>query len=193
MKILIPTCQSGSTVAPLIAEIHRNTPGADTFASCLDASASVNRNRCLDEIQPGDIAIMLDDDISGFYPAWHWHLISGMTSPAVVMVSARLLKPNGKFGQTSSDCYDPEPEEIPVSMLPTAAIAFRYTGLRFDEAYAGSGWEDTDYVRQIKAADPSAVLIQSNRCRLVHRNERKSQGGETWEKNKAYFRQKWGA
>lgn len=193
MKVLIPTCLDPEQIAPQIAAIREHTSGAEVFASCLDASASVNRNACLDQIAVGDTAIMVDDDVEGWYVGWADDLLLGLRFPGTVMVSARLLKLNGNFGQTSSDCYDAAPEEIPVKMLPSAAIAFRYTGLKFDCGYVGSGFEDTDYVRQLLAGDPSAVLVQSNRCRLIHRNEQKQQRGENWDHNRAYFRKKWGA
>lgn len=194
MKILIPTCRDREQVRPLVCSILEHSPGHSVFASCLKESASVNRNACLEKLTIGETAIMVDDDITGFYRGWIDDLTRGlMDFPNAVMASARLLKPNGKFGQTSSDCYAPEPAEIPVNMLPTAAIAFRYTGLDFDTRYVGSGWEDTDYVRQLKYDNPDAVLIQSNRCRLTHRNEMKHQGGANWEHNKAYFFSKWNA
>lgn len=197
MKILIPTCQPPTTVYPLIAEIRKWTHrDVDVFASCLDASASVNRNACLDRLQIGETAIMLDDDISGFYEGWRGDLLEGLEMPGAVMVSARLLTPEGKFAQTCSRCYAPEPAEIEVfsngtAILPTAAIAFRHTGIRFDEAYVGSGFEDSDWCQQILAADPGARFYQSNRCRLVHRNEMKRQRGENWQNNKRHFLSKW--
>lgn len=41
------------------------------------------------------------------------------------------------------------------------------------------------------AADPDAKFVQSNRCRLIHRNEMKNQKGANWKHNMAYFFTKW--
>lgn len=198
MKILIPTYLERSQVADLISEIEANSPGHEVFASCTKASASVNRNLCLDQIEVGETAIMLDDDISGFCPGWVEHLLAGLTLPNAVMVSARLLKPDGKtFGITCSDCYDPTPDEIPVkggktSILPTAAVAFVHAGHRLDEKFIGSGYEDSDWCFQYRKSNPAAVFVQSNRCRLIHLNERKEGRGANWDHNKKYFHKKWG-
>jgi len=138
---------------------------------------------------------MLDDDISGFYPGWHLDLLAPFRDPLVCMVSARLMNPDGSIGPTCSRCYDLEPEEIEVfsdghCVLPTAAIAFRNIGLRFDERYKGSGWEDNDFCFQYLKANPKYKFIQSNRCRLIHANEMKHQA-EYWTHNKEYFEWKW--
>lgn len=195
MKILIPTYLDRSQVADLIAEVEANSPGHEVFASCTKASASVNRNICLDQIAVGDTAIMIDDDVEGYFPGWTDALLRGLEIPNAVMVSARLLNPDGTFGPTCSECFDESPDEIVLpngkhSILPTAAICFIYRH-RFDPAYQGSGWEDNDLVCQYRLADPDCQFIQSNRCRLIHRNEQKSQGGDNWNHNFRYFKSKW--
>jgi hypothetical protein len=75
--------------------------------------------------------------------------------------------------------------------MPTAAIAFVHRGIRFDENFRGSGWEDNDWMKAIAANDPAAKFVQSNRCRLIHLNEMKRQHGDNWTHNKAYFYRKW--
>jgi len=198
VKILIPTYLEREQVVSLVSEIKANSPGDTVFASCTKASAAVNRNLCLDELQRGETAIMLDDDIRGFYPGWSDDLLKGLELPNAVMVSARLLKSDGKtFGVTCSDCYDPTPDEIPVqggktSILPTAAIAFVWRGQRLDCTYRGSSYEDSDWCFQVRKDDPQAVFVQSNRCRLLHLNERKEGRGENWDHNRSYFHEKWG-
>lgn len=200
MKILIPTLLEREQLAPMIEQVERfyaRYP-LEIFASCLNASAAVNRNACLDRLDVGETAIMLDDDVSGFYSGWVSDLLYGLTVfPNAVMVSARLIRTCGKFAPTCSRCYDPVPEEIEVEpgsncILPTAAIAFVHRGHRFDENFRGSGFEDGDWCFQYLQADPSAVFVQSNRCRLVHRNDMKNQRGDNWRHNKAYFLEKWG-
>lgn len=205
MKILIPTCKRPHELAGMVAAIHATTNDSDVIVSGLPASASVNRNYCLSLIEQHDrdgvpietITIMLDDDIEGFYEGWTWDLTEPLVKDdSVVMVSARLLNPDGSFGPTCSRCYEAEPEEIEIKsngvcVIPTAAIAFRYRGFKFDEHFIGSGFEDNDWCFQYLAADPSAKFLQSNRCRLVHRNEMKNQKGSNWKHNMAYFFTKW--
>lgn len=197
MKILIPTCLTPEQIAPQIAEIRAVTPDAEIFASCLNASASVNRNACLDQVPIGHKAIMIDDDIRGFYPGWVVDLLRGLDVPNSVIASARLLNEDWTFGPTCSLCYDPEPMEIALTpkrahcILPTAAIAFVNRGHRFDEGMVGSGWEDNSWCAEYVADDPGAVFVQSNRCRLVHLNEAKNQKGKNWDHNKSRFYEKW--
>lgn len=192
MKILIPTCNSAYEPAP----VKYYSPDCDIIKTGFPLSAAKNRNYCLDHVIVGEIAIMLDDDIEGFYEGWVGDLIKPMEDPAVVMVSARLLNPDGSFGSTCSRCYDPDPEEIEIKsngvcILPTAAISFRHRGHRFDENFVGSGFEDNDWCQQYLSADPGAKFIQSNLCRLIHRNEMKNQKGKIWNHNMLYFHNKW--
>lgn len=197
MKILIPTCKPVREIAAMVHAIGNAGGNCQITPSCIEgASASVNRNKCLDSLEVGEVAIMLDDDIEGFYTSWIDDLTAPLVDSHVVAVSARLLNSDGTFGPTCSRCYDDSPEEIEVRsngqcIIPTAAIAFRWRGHRFDCAFAGSGWEDNDWFFQVLADDPQAKFIQSNRCKLIHRNEQKQQHGSNWKHNQAYFFTKW--
>lgn len=197
MKILIPTYLSREEIAPIEQMIRDVTPDADIFASCLKASASVNRNACLDQIEVGDIAIMLDDDIRGFYPGWMDDLLFPFRDPDVVAVSARLMNQNGTIGPTCAWCPDTKSDEVlltwkrPHCIMPTAAIAFAHRGHRFDENLRGSGFEDNDWFKQYAESDPSVKFIMNNACRLIHLNEMKEQKGENWQHNREYFFRKW--
>lgn len=196
MKILIPTCKQLGQLAPLLKELEAIRETSEIYLSCLPESAAVNRNYILSHVRDGEIAIMIDDDISGFYPGWTDDLAEPLRDESVVMVSARLLDPDGTFGPTCSRCYDPTPDEIEVfsngeCVMPTAAIAFRHRGHMFDEQFIGSGFEDSDWMHQYLAADPGCRFIQSNKCRLIHRNEMKNQKGQYWKHNQAVFYNKW--
>lgn len=197
MKILIPTMLEPNRLREQIAEIHASTPEVKVVASCLPASASSNRNECLKAVDFGEVAVMIDDDIRGFYPGWLDDLTLAFEDPAVVMVSARLLTADGQaFGPTCSRVIAPRPMEIPVHfhwpcVLPTAAIAFRHRGHTFDETFVGSGWEDNDWCLQYLIANQSSKFVQSNRCKLRHLNEMKNQHGPNWDHNRAYFEKKW--
>lgn len=194
LDVLIPTCKDD--VSDVVCEIAKHIPArTNIIISSLDASAAVNRNACLDR-STASVAIMLDDDIRGFYPGWHDDLMAPLLAdPLVCMVSARLLTPDGLPGPTCSRCYDLEPEEIRIfpnqeCVLPSAAIAFRNIGLRFDERFKGSGWEDNDFCFQYLLENPERRFIQSNRCKLIHANEQKAQS-IYWTHNREYFKWKW--
>ena len=192
IEILIPTCKPD--VTELEAAIRKYSPGAAIIASCRSGSAAYNRNWCLGHAVD-ELAIMIDDDISGFYPGWHWDLFAPLVDPQVAIVTARLMRPDGRVGPTCSRCYDLSPETIDIEpdehcVLPTAAIAFRNIGIRFDENFRGSGFEDGDWCFEYRKRWPTCRFVQSNKCRLVHRNEMKAQR-ENWNHNKAYFESKW--
>lgn len=196
MKILIPTCKRPHELADMVAAIHATTQDSDVIVSGLPASASINRNYCLSLVAVDEIAIMLDDDIEGFYPDWTCDLLAALRDEKVAVASARLLNPDGSAGPTCSRCYELWPEEIQIEsngicVIPTAAIAFRHRGFMFDEQFLGSGFEDNDWMFQYLKSEPAAKFIQSNRCRLVHRNEMKNQKGANWKHNQAYFLSKW--
>lgn len=197
MKVLIPTMLTPTQLKPQFDEIRAVTPDVQIIASCLDASASVNRNRCLEWLDLGETAVMLDDDIRGFYPGWIDDLLKGLEIQNAVAVSARLLNPNGTIGPTCAYCPDHTTPEVVLRwvrshcIMPTAAIAFVHRGHRFPESMIGSGWEDNFWMAEYAEADPDAVFIQSNRCRLIHHNEAKNQKGAYWDHNKAEFFKRW--
>lgn len=195
VDVLIPTFRDPSAIAEMVADIRRTVVIADNvIASCEAGSASYNRNRCLDR-STSDVAIMLDDDIRGFYVGWDADLLDALKDKSVVAASARLLQLDGRPAQTCSRIYDLTPDEIEISpgvccVMPTAAIAFRNSGIRFDESFRGSGFEDGDWFFSYRQRFPGCRFIQSNKCRLIHLNEMKSQR-EHWRHNKAVFNSKW--
>ena len=196
MKILIPTCRPREDLTSMIESLDKTSNGLEIFASCQQgASASINRNLCLDQIHVGETAIMLDDDVEGFYDGWVNDMLFALFNPRVVVASARLLKANGEFGPTCSRCMDPYPLEIEVKrhkhcVLPTAAIIFRHHGHRFDENFIGSGWEDNSWMAEYCKADLNAIFVQSNRCKLIHLNCMSNQKN-TWDHNKSHFFTLW--
>lgn len=197
IDILIPTCRGRMDLAQMVRAIAATT--SQNYRLTISASresASVNRNRCLDKAT-AEFCIMLDDDIEGLYLDWDMDLLMPLyRDDAAVIVSARLMRPDGKPAPTCSRCYDLVPELIEIQparncVLPTAAIAFRNVGIRFDEHFRGSGFEDGDWCFQYRARFPQCKFLQSNVCRLIHRNEMKNQRGENWRHNQEYFESKW--
>jgi glycosyltransferase involved in cell wall biosynthesis len=204
--ILIPTCKDDYELAGQIGEIIMAEPEIDgdrIIYSCYDKSAAFNRNYCLNLARSG-IVVMIDDDISGFLPGWSEKLIEPLLKCRdIIYVSARLMNNEGLaqhlvgyFGTPqrvmgfSDNLISPI---VPVNTAPSAAVAFRNDGTRFDEAYVGSGWEDTDFVRQLKVKYPGGKVVINNEVKLIHANEMKNQLGENYKINKEYFIKKWGA
>lgn len=139
------------------------------------------------------IVVMMDDDISGFYPGWAEKLIKPLINhPDIIYVSARLLNPDGTLQNAMGASQDDKTPILDVPTAPSACVAFRITGVRFDEKFVGSGWEDTDFVKQLKKLFPHGRIVINNEVRMTHANEMKNQLGENFQKNRAYFNRKWG-
>ena len=193
--VLIPTLKTEEEIAPLARDIGcaAGVP-VRVFASCTKASASVNRNLCLEQaVSP--VVLMLDDDITGLPVGWARRMLDVMwLHPDCVMCSPRLINQDGSPGIMVGN---PHPhgqgcEVLRLRELPTACIAIRNDGTRFDEQYRGSGFEDNDYCRQLRDTYPAAQFICIHDLQVIHRNEAKNQRGENWKHNEAYYKQKWG-
>ncbi len=196
MLIVIPTCKKSEEIEPLIREIRQFTPEQiEIFASCCDNSAAYNRNVCLARVKFGELVIMMDDDITGFFPSWYEKLIMPFSYISDVLVSsARLIKRNGKFAHNSSDDYTDNKDFVVVETkrVPTACIAFVNHGVTFDESFIGSGFEDDDFCRQLTYLFPNGKFVINNLVKLIHLNNMTNQKGVFWEHNKTYYLSKWG-
>lgn len=188
--IIIPTCKSEAELAPMLCDLQGYSMGYRTIATCTKASAAVNRNIGLNQAT-SDIVIMCDDDIAGFYDGWIDSLIAPLSDPSIGVVSARLLNTDGAFGPMMFGGDKAAPDITAAPRVPTACIAFRREGIRFNEGFVGSGFEDDDFLAQMYRANPARRVVIQNKCRLVHLNEMKNQGGAEYEKNLAFFNSMW--
>jgi hypothetical protein len=190
--ILIPTCRPIQEIYLRVCECADWSAGCVILATCRDNSAARNRNLAL-SLADTDIVIMVDDDISGFHAGWVDMMIAPLQDPNVMLVSARLIKPDGSLAYMTGECYDVSAAvvEVPRREVPTACVAFRMDGTTFDEGYLGSGFEDNDFCMQLKAKYPGGRVIIANECRLIHENEMKNQASR-YQQNRAYFNYKWG-
>jgi len=194
--IIIPSCKPREALDPLIIEILATAAGRPRIIpTCLDACAAANRNFGLAMANTPNV-IMLDDDISGFPRGWNTRLEAALAlQPNVVMVGANLVNPDGSLapmlgwpaGRDTDAVVQVKNREI-----CTACICLPETGLRFDEAFEGSGWEDTDFSQQLRRAFPNGVWLCDAGLRVVHANEKKNQGGAIFKRNRARYRAKWG-
>ena len=195
MKIVIPTCKPKESIQTQVDEIRSYSPDVEIITTCTNGSASQNRNIALSKVNLGEIVIMLDDDITGFFPYWAERLIRPLELKDVVIVSARLMRPDGRLGIMSGDNYDMSQDYVDCFVfpkrVPTACIAFVNEGITFDESFIGSGYEDDDFCRQLSLKYPSGRFIINNTVKLIHLNEQKNQGGEFWKRNKAYYLSEW--
>lgn len=199
IDIVIPTCKVKEIVRVQIEEIEKNTPEENRIiASCIFASASINRNYVHAKTE-NEFVVMLDDDITGFYPGWGTDIIQPLKdNPNIFFASARLLKPDKTVGfmMASKKSLDGDLEEVP--RIPTACFAYRRkemdelmgfhneTSLPFDIMFKGSGWEDNAICYDLKKKFPGAKIVINNKCKLIHINEEKEQKKFLAE-NKAYF------
>ena len=138
--IIIPTIRSADELRDLLGAVGETAPGCRIIPTCLPVCAAANRNAGLDRAAT-PIVVMIDDDVSGFPPGWAGELAEVLErDDDCVMVSARLLNPDGTPGQMLGHPDTSVAEGlvvVPRRELPTACIAIRNDGTRFDEGYAG--------------------------------------------------------
>lgn len=181
----------------ILNEIAANVPlGTKIIVTGIDASAAVNRNAGIREVET-DIFVMLDDDIRGFYPGWLGDLVFPMfLRPEIMVCSARLMDESGEFGcmmgviDQRDDRKYYEAAEFgyrSYRRLPTACIAVRKNGVRFDEKFVGSGFEDTAWMNELNMQFPDKKIVVNNSCRLVHLHHMQRQGGKYFDHNKAHY------
>ncbi len=194
LDICIPTLRPWSEIQDQVAEIERHTATPHRIiASCLPGSASVNRNFCL-EYARSPLVVMLDDDVSGFFPGWESKLIEPLLAvDDICMVGARLMNADGTVQQTCCGTMALEPNWITIlpqrdHVMASAAIAFRSIGLRFDEGLIGSGFEDGDFCLQYVDLGKGYTFAVNNECQLVHGNEMKHQyENGNFQRNRQYL------
>lgn len=193
LDIIIPTCRPPAEVAPLITEI-RATAGIEVRikATCQDLCAAKNRNIGLDWARSA-IIIQVDDDTRNFPDGWAKRLTEILLShPECVMVSARLMAPNGQPGFMMGNASLTGDVSTAVDRrLPTACVAFWNTDQRFDIDLIGSGFEDNCWAAEVRERNPDAVFLVANEVRVTHLNEQKNQGGDFWNHNKQVYEAKW--
>lgn len=196
VSICIPTCRENvSEQVTKIIDTCYGITGYEVFASCQKGSASLNRNWCLSKAN-NDLIVMVDDDITGFYKGWVIDLLFPILQDNTIsIVSARLLSASGGYGAMMHDngkyCNGYYPPKA--DFVPTSCVAFYRTDLRFDENFIGSGFEDTDFCKQMSMKFPDKHCVINNSCKMTHLNEMKNQQGEYWDKNRAYYLGKWGS
>jgi len=183
VDIIIPTIRAEVEIAGLISEIKNSVAHElNLIVVSGNRSAAENRNIGLDKAE-AEFIIMCDDDIEKLHHGWDRDLVDALKQTGASMVGARLFNPNGTLQVTHYRNFDLSKDLVEVSMMITACCAFRNTALRFDENYVGSGYEDTDFCKQL-----GGKFFVANKVKIVHKNEHKNSFDA---QNGKYFRGKW--
>ena len=197
--VIIPTRSGPDRLARLVEQIAATAghPHRIVYTGLSTGSEAAIRNLGL-SFAGADVVAMVDDDVAFDSVGWLRVLAEALARPEVVMVSAQLFNPGGGYAYMTglSDCGlegRPDGETVvPTKRLLTACCAFRPCGLRFDERYVGSGFEDVDFCNQLAQARPDGAFLVCHAARAVHRNEAKEQRGLNWKHNEALYKTKWG-
>ena len=184
VNIIIPTIRTKKEITALVSEIKSSVVyELDLIIVSGNGSAAKNRNIGLDKAK-AEFIIMCDDDIESFSSGWDRELIDALKQTGASMIGARLFNPDGALQVTNYRNFDLSEDFVEVRTMITACCAFKNTKLRFDENYIGSGYEDTDFCRQL-----GGKFFVANRVKIIHRNESKNMFNE---RNRKYFKEKWG-
>lgn len=197
VKVVVPTCKPktdkvlNDQFVSMWASMYF-WPTSEVFQTCGEGmSAAKNRNKALDTCKMGDIVIMVDDDVSHFGELWDLQMVQPLIEcDDVMLVSARLLNSNDTVQKVMGADGTKTEGIVTVPYCPSSCIAFRHEGIFFDEAYKGSGFEDTDFCNQLKMVHPKKRFVINNWVKVRHGNECKNQN-EHWEHNRRYYNQKW--
>lgn len=188
--IIVVSNKTKLQLAPMACDLEGFALGHNIIWTCQDASASINRNCGLGQAKT-EIVVMMDDDISGFYEGW----IDGLIEPLigdddVVYVSANLVNRDGSLGPMMFRGNNDE-KWTQVPRAPTACVAFRNDGIRFDERFIGSGFEDDDFCAKLEEKYDGGKFLVHNEVRIVHDNTEVNQHGKYFEHNQKLFNSIW--
>jgi glycosyltransferase involved in cell wall biosynthesis len=195
ITICVPTNKTQAEVVKQREDILSTIKSGDVevFASCQVGSAAFNRNYCLDKAK-GNIIIMLDDDITGFFPGWDTVLVAPLINDvSVSMVSARLLKEDNSPARMMYDNrdYSPGYHASHYNLVPTGCVAFKKSVVRFDEFYTVR-YEDADFCNQMKLMYPEKSMFINNDCKLVHKGGYHKHHWLEERKDRRHYHVKWG-
>lgn len=189
VDIIIPTIRTPEELTPQLRCLEENTDMTRYHIVIASSKAceAVNRNAGLDAATSG-MVIMIDDDTTGFHDGWADQMIEPLSDPSILMVAARLYAPDGSMAYSMCDQNDLTPGivEVPSKRAPTACVAFRDDGTRFDERFILSGFDDTWFCECLNRKYPNGRYVINNNVKIIHINEKKGQM-EGWEQNSILY------
>jgi len=190
-SILIATIKKEEELAGLINELKSKAVlEYEVIISSSEGSVAYNSNRGLERAK-GEIILKVDDDVFDFPQGWDKLLIDTLSlDKNIVIASARVLNPNGTVQKTCSNTEDLTPDIIdpPSGLAPFCCVAFRNDGLRFDEVFQGSSYDDTDFNLQLRMKYPSCRVVINNKIQIKHKLESKV---NRFGANQELFLKKW--
>jgi hypothetical protein len=190
-SIIIASLKSDKELADVIQEFtSKAVLPYELIISSSPNSVSYNSNRAL-ERATGEYILKIDDDVFDAPYAWDKKLIDVLEENAnVVIVSARVMNPNGTIQNTCSQSFDliPSLVEPPSGLAPFCCVAWRNDGMRFDENFKGSSFDDTDFNFQMRMKYPYGIAMINNDVRIKHKLESKNC---LFGLNEIYFKSKW--
>lgn len=164
--IIIVTQKSELEISPMRVCVEGYCMDCNVIVTCREGkSVAENRNYGLEQAK-SPIVIMLDELVQGFYRGWWRELINPMEQPNIVLLSARLLGPDGVLINMpySDNLLKENTEYVPV--VPFNCCAIRNDGSRFDEAAA----ENMDYVfmEKLLASKQNSIIAINNTCKMIY-------------------------
>lgn len=197
-NVIIPTRKPHSELQLLIHQIKETAgmPCEVYVTGIKDGSASENRNKGLEWAKGCDWVCMIDDDCQPQQVGWLSVLARAMFCDDVVFASSALYQLSGMPAYMTglNDCGGCHKAsgvwECPSKRVLTACCAFKPNGIKFDETYTGSGFEDTDYCNQLSEKTPAGKFIVCFDSKVIHINEMKEQKNN-WSWNKMVYHSKW--
>ncbi|HEY7064636.1 MAG TPA: glycosyltransferase [Chloroflexota bacterium] len=143
--------------------------------------AAANQNRALDRARTR-YAVFLDDDVL-LTEGWLERLRETMDRTGAGAVSGRQLGMDSRALYTSAGCPEGAIVEAPIG--GTCFMFRNDLGLRFDEAYVRSQWDDVDFMYQLYERGYKTYV--DGRVTFYHHAE-----GKIWRnQNLMYFDKKW--
>lgn len=155
------------------------------------ASAAINSNMLL-SMATSEYIILMDDDLTFPRKGWDRQLIETLiryqASHNVGCVAPRLITPCGK---NVNDHALALPGQVMTGVkMSGALLAFRDVGIRYDETYLKTQYDDVCLLYQWMAAGYKVVVDGS--VDVVHMKAISDTNSKTGRINRKYFIKKWG-
>lgn len=157
------------------------------IVSCAAQSVAKNRNAGLARARH-DVTFFVDDDVL-LPPHWMSRLVATLARREDLgAVGPHLTFPNGAPQTRRPDLGPGELWEVTIPGTVFAYSRSRVGDPRFDEAYLGSQWEDTDWMWELAKRGFGTALTGD-----VHVKHEHAEKQNRWlEENMRHFHDKWG-
>ena len=150
--------------------------------------SAINSNLLMDR-SPTEHMILIDDDLKFTQRGWDEKLIETLTTiPSVGCVVPRLFDANGRNINAQSAV---KKNSIMSGIKAAGAVmAFKECGIRNDEHYKKTQYNDTDFLYQFLANNQ--LVVVDGRVDVLHMKAATVGNSPTMRFNRKYFLKKWG-